>query len=145
MIDPYEGDPKLILGLNGSTIKVVGGQPVMDRGLENFAIISLLTKPGWVGNFFIRDDAEKIGSDFEDTALETRTLSSLRAIEDSAERALSSPLFEDIDVDVRNPESAFIEVDILLKLPNQDTRRLKLSKNSANWESQAVEPASRRI
>ncbi|MCK5218423.1 hypothetical protein KAR10_02800 [bacterium] len=145
MIDPYEGDPRLVLGLNGTTMKFVGGQPVMDRGLENFSLISLLTDTGWAGNFFIKDDAEKIGSDFEETALETRTLSSLTRIENSAERALSNPIFESVDIDVVNPESFFIDVNILLKPPNQDTRVLKLSKNSANWQNQADEPASRRI
>ena len=73
MIDPYQGDPKIILTENGATLKFVGGQPVMDRGLENFALISLLTKTGWAGNFFIRAEADKIGSDFEEAALNTRT------------------------------------------------------------------------
>jgi hypothetical protein len=145
MTDPYEGDPKLILTENGVNMRFVGGQPVMDRGLENFALISLFTKPGWVGNFFIRDESEKIGTDFEKEAMETRTLSALRRIENSAERALSNPLFEDIQVTVINPQSDFIDVTALLKPPNQDTKILKLSKNSANWINQADEPANRRI
>jgi hypothetical protein len=145
MIDPYEGDPKIILTENGATLKFVGGQPVMDRGLENFALISLLTKTGWAGNFFIRSDLDKIGSDFEETALKTRTLSSLREIENSGERALTHPLFESIQVIVTNPQSDFIDVVALLKPPNQDERKLELSKNSANWNSQAEEPANRRI
>lgn len=143
--DPYGGDPKIILTENGSTMKFVGGQPVMDQGLENFALISLLTQSGWIGNFFIRDNAEKIGSDFEEKALNTRTLSNLRLVEDAAKRALKSSFFEKIQVTVRNPQSHFLEVNILLKPPNQDEKELKLTKNSANWISQANDPAYRRI
>lgn len=143
--DQYEGDPKIILTENGAKLNFVDGQPVMDQGLENFSLISLLTKPGWAGNFFIRAEQDKIGSDFLETALETRTLSSLQRIENAAERALTHPLFESIDVSVSNPESHFVDVTALLKPPNQETQELKLTKNSANWQNQADNPANRRI
>jgi hypothetical protein len=145
MTDPYGGDPKIILTENGAKMKFVGGQPVMDRGLENFALISLLTKEDWAGNFFIRVEADKVGADFEETALETRTLSGLSRIENSGQRALIHPLFESVDVEVLNPQSDFIDVSVLLKPPNQDQQKFKLTKNSANWISQNIEPANRRI
>lgn len=143
--DPYEGDPKIVLTENGASLKFVGGQPVMDQGLENFSLISLLTKKGWVGNFFIRAEPDKIGADFLEIATGTRTLSSLRRMENAAERALQSPLFEDIEVSVSNPQSDFIDIVALVKPPNQDQRKLELSKNSANWNNQAENPANRRI
>jgi hypothetical protein len=145
MTDPYQGDPKIILTEDGATLKFVGGQPVMDRGLENFALISLLTKEGWVGNYFIRDEADKLGSDFLEVSAGARTLSSLRRVENSGERALKSPLFESVQVSASNPVSDFLDVAALVKPPNQDEMKLKLTKNSANWQSQAVEPANRRI
>ena len=39
----YEGDPKLFIDENGSYLKFENGQPVMDQGFENFALIQLLT------------------------------------------------------------------------------------------------------
>jgi hypothetical protein len=145
MTDPYEGDPKMILTENGVTMNFVGGQPVMDQGLENYALISLLTAPGWVGNYFIRDESEKYGSDFEPIALKTRTLSGLRLVEDAAERALDSPLFEEINTSAINPRSDFLQVTSLLKPPNQEEQILTLTKNSANWINQTDNPAYRRI
>jgi hypothetical protein len=141
MIDPYQGDPKLILSENGATMRFSGGQPVMDQGLENFVLISLFSGPGWVGNFFIRNQSEKIGSDFEDKALGTRTLSSLRLVQDAGEKALTNTLFEDVQVTVINPQNNFLQADFLLKPPNQDEQKLKLTRNSANWINQSKDPA----
>ena len=53
MTDPFDGDPKLILTQNGATLQYLGGQPVLDRGVENQATIALFTAPGWCGNKFL--------------------------------------------------------------------------------------------
>ena len=74
MTDIYQGDPRLFLDSDGSFLKFTGGQPVMDRGLENIVLISLFTRPGWPGNVLFQDENQKIGSDFLDIANQSITL-----------------------------------------------------------------------
>jgi phage gp46-like protein len=46
----YDGDPKIDLQGDQSTLTIVGGQPIMDEGLENAVTLSLFTATGWWGN-----------------------------------------------------------------------------------------------
>ena len=109
--DRYSGDPKLYLTLAGWEIDYRGGQPVMETGLENFIIMSLFTRPGWCGNALL-PPASQIGSDFLDACNQPVTLSALTDIADAAERALKSPYFPSISVDVQNPQSDRLSITI---------------------------------
>jgi len=142
----FEGDPKLILDKDGADLVYHDGQPVMDQGLENNALISLFTAPGWAGNILLADD-QKIGSDFEAQARGTLTLSKLSDIENAAERALSSTvqqLTKNI-AEVNNPIGN--QLDMLLRLapPGEDVNLLLTSKNGLNWRSQALDPANEKV
>ena len=50
----WDGEPKLCMTANGADWEIRGGQPVMDAGLENWALYSMFTKPGWWGNYAIK-------------------------------------------------------------------------------------------
>lgn len=141
MTDIFSGDPRLFLGVNGARFIFKGGQPIMDQGLENLAIISLFTSPGWVGNIFFSDINQQIGSDFLDAANQPITLSSLNDIKQAAERALVNPAFGNITVTVSNPNSYRIEVSILIQPPGQDIQQLLLTKHGENWLAQSSNPA----
>ena len=130
---------------NGSKIVYKGGQPVMDQGVENLALISLFTRRGWAGNVLFKDPAQKIGSDFVDAGLEPITLGSLNNVRDAAIKALDHPLFGTVDVMVSNPTSYQTKADIILKPPGEDIKTLTLVKNGLNWIVQVTDPASRRI
>lgn len=145
MIDIFSGDPKLVMTPDGSKFVFKGGQPVMDQGLENLALISLFTGKGWVGNVFEPDPDKKIGSDFEDTANQPVTLSSLNAIALAGEKALDNPAFGKLAVDVANPNSYRVDVAITIESPGQDAKTLILTKNGQNWVNQNINPAYRRI
>jgi len=107
----YEGDIKLYLTPNGSDIQYEGGQPVMERGLDNQALISLFTKEGWCGNTFLPKE-NRIGSDFEKTCSGSITLSKLVDIEDSAVRSLSGKSFTAVKAIALNSRSDALKVQI---------------------------------
>ena len=140
-----EGDPRMILGANGSRLNYVGGQPTMDRGLENMVLIALFTAPGWPGNDLFRDPNEQPGSDFEKEARQTITLDMFSRVQNAAERALSNPVFGEKTIVVSNPQNDWLRVEILIKPPGSDLALLILEKNGLNWESQLIDPASKRI
>ncbi len=145
LIDRTQGDPRLVLTENGSKIVFKGGQPILDQGVENLALISLFTRRGWVGNILFKDPLQKIGSDFVDAGLEPVTLRSLNNVRDAAIKALNHPLFGTVDVMVSNPTSYQTKVDIILKPPGEDIKTLTLVKNGLNWIVQTTDPASGRI
>jgi phage gp46-like protein len=144
MTDIFSGDPRLFLSENGSRLIFRGGQPVMDRGLENLALISLFTSRGWVGNTLFSDIDQQIGSDFEEAAKQPITLSMLNDVAQAAERALDNPAFGNVTVTIENPNSNRLNVTILIEPPGQDSRALILSRNGDNWIAQKIEPAEGR-
>lgn len=143
--DPFQGDPKLHLTPSGSDVKYVNGQPIMDRGLENWVLMSLLTRQGWCGNALIDDPANQVGSDFEAALEQPITLDALNDIRDAAAKALQNPVFGDVSVEVANPEGWRIEITILIEPPGQDARKLLITRNGDNWIAQTVDPAYRRV
>lgn len=145
MVDIFQGDPRMTLGKNGASLEFIGGQPVMDQGLENQAIIALFTGKGWAGNTLFSDPNKKPGSDFEESTKQAITLTSLNDMRDAAEKALESPIFGDITVTVTNPKSNRLDFKIEIKSPGGDLKTLLLTRNGQNWTSQAINPAHRRL
>jgi phage gp46-like protein len=96
---------------NGAEFGYQSGQPVMDQGVHNAAIISLFTDEGWAGNVFLPPES-RIGSDFVKLCRGTMTLSRLNDIEDAAVRALRSKLFPRVSAEARNPSGGRLYVEI---------------------------------
>lgn len=145
----YDGDPHIRIGENGASIVVRGGQPVMDRGLENAVNTSLFTTPGWFGNIFAQNEIERIGSDFTSTATGTITRTTLNDTRDLAQQELSwmtdQNIAIEIDVNVSNPNSKNIQVEERIKRPSGDVETLRQTRYGQNWISQSEEPVHRRI
>ena len=131
--DRYSGDPRLILTQDGADMAYLGGQPVMDQGLENMAMISLFTGPGWCGNLYLDAD-EQIGSDFEAACRKAITLAQLNEIQNAAMRALKSDYFPECAVVVTNPRSDWVHLAITLGPGNTITA----DKRGTNWLAQAA-------
>jgi hypothetical protein len=134
-----QGDPRLVLGPDGSRLVFNGGQPAMDRGLENLVLISLFTSPGWVGNRLL---GSPIGSDFETECNKPITRSQLNRIRNAAELALAVPVLGRVTVGVRNPAGHRLEVGVLIERTGV---ALKLSRDGVLWGYQATDPAHRRL
>jgi len=143
----FQGDPAIKITESGASMKFIGGQPVMDQGLENAVTISLFTKPGWWGNALIRDDNKKIGADFERVRV-TVDLQTINDYADAARQALKwmkdSNLASRVEVTVTNPRTDWIKTQIDIYPPGQDLQSLLFLKNGLNWISQAVNPAHKR-
>ena len=146
MTDIFSGDVYITLGPNGSNIHYKGGQPVMDAGVENQAIIALFTDEGWVGNLIESDPDKHIGSaNFLKATRKPITLNSLAEAEQGIVADLASPVFGDVTATVINPESNRIDADILIKPPGQAPFQISLQGSGVNWQAQAVSPAHGRI
>lgn len=145
----FEGDPRLVLDDNGSTIRVKGGQPVMDQGLENVPLIDLLTDTGWWGNALFPDTKQQIGSDFEKQTRAAVTLTTLNNIESAGSRALQhmvdEKLAKDVLVKVRNPSAGRLEVGVVIQPPGRDILALLATRHGSNWVAQKEYPANTRI
>lgn len=144
MTDIYQGDPRIFIDENGAYLNFVGGQPTMDRGLENLAIISLFTRLGWAGNVLFDDTNQQIGSDFEEIANQPITFEMLNDLRNAAERALDNPAFGTVTATINNPSGHRLEITVLIEPPGQDVQMLLLTKNGLNWRSQALDPAYKR-
>lgn len=149
MTDLYSGDPKIFIDENGARLDFRGGQPVMDQGLENAAIISLHTRPGWWGNILARNESEQIGSDFEVEAKKPITLENINNIRAAAEEAeawlVGDGIASSIQVEVNNPIGNRIETQIAIFPPGDRTPEIiSTQKNGANWINQAIDPAYRK-
>ncbi len=140
----YQGDPRLFLDADGSYLVFKGGQPVMDRGLENMVMIKLFTRKGWAGNAVLPNEANHIGSDFLASFDQPITITSFNDIRNATLKALKDPAFGDIEVNVSNPQSYRINVDILIRFPGGDILKLLVTKNGLNWTAQKLDPAYKR-
>jgi phage gp46-like protein len=147
--DRYQGDPKLTLDENGADLTFKGGQPEMDRGLENAALISLHTRPGWAGNILFREPAQQIGSGFEESLNAPITLTSFNSIRNAAVAALQwfidTKLASEVNAGVRNPTGKRVETLIGIKPLTQDPVILLTTKNGLNWIAQKLDPAYLRV
>lgn len=149
----YQGDPKLYLDQEGSSLAFVNGQPIMDPGLENRVVIPLFTrrrskvdrKP-WVGNLVFDNTAYHLGTDFLEGAEAPITVGSLEVDQKNAEKALQSlidtNLASEIIVTVVNPSGYRKDMTILVKPPNLPESELVLIKNGMNWIYQRDYPGS---
>jgi phage gp46-like protein len=144
-MNSFQGDPYITINNNGATFVYIGGQPIMDQGLENQALISLFTKKGWPGNYLFDNEAERIGSDFEELSRGAITLSKLALIEKTAENALAADIFGTVTATATNPESWIQQVRILIEPPGGREFELNLVSNGQNWINQAENPAHARV
>jgi phage gp46-like protein len=147
----FDGDPRVEIEQNGAEIYFVGGQPIMDRGLENAAILSLFTDSNWEGNALLTGPSEAIGSDFEKTATdEAITLTTLDRLADLGRKALAWMLTlkvaSAVDVQMTNPTGRQIEAAVTIAPPGGGAADvLLITRNGPNWIAQKLDPVSARL
>ncbi len=113
----------------------------MDKGLENFVLISLFTRKGWFGNSFVRERFH-IGSDFQSAMEAPITMESFNNIRFAAEKALNHSSIGKITVDVSNPIYFRLNVLIRIEPPGQPEENFLLTKDGLNWFFQKTDPAN---
>lgn len=153
-INRFDGDPKLVLGPDGSDLVYKSGQPVMDQGIENQVFLDLFIKDkgknknqnGWWANLLTTNPLKKYGSKYVDTVInQPITLNGLSNVEKAAKKALSNPVYGDIESVATNPETNRIDNVITVSSPGKDVLSLRVTENASNWKAQALEPANRNI
>lgn len=150
MRDRFEGDPKIVINENGSDLVFNDtGQPVMDRGLENASTISMFTEKGWCGNVFFSNPNQQIGSDYEKTARQPITISSINDLGSQAEKAhawmVNTDVASAIFATSSNPQSNRLETAVLIEPPGKDPEVLLAKKHGQNWVYQKIDPAYLRV
>ncbi|MCK5603583.1 phage GP46 family protein [Candidatus Pacearchaeota archaeon] len=141
----------MTLDENGSALTFLGGQPVMDGGIENAIFISLFTRkdPNWAGNFLITDPNQQIGSDFEETLNQPINFESLNNIRTAAEAALKwmvdSELASRVTANATNPTGTQIQIVVLVEYPGKDLEAFLANKFAENWIIQKIDPANLRV
>ena len=153
MTDIYQGDPKMVLGKDGSKFVYRDGQPVMDQGIENSISIDLGTKKrgehshqnGWVGNYLFRDREQKIGTDYQEFFENMPiTLSNLALGEQQAKAALTNKIYGEIESTVTNPDTSRVLNEITVNPPS-GAFTFFTDTISQLWIFQAIYPANERI
>lgn len=139
MIDIYQGDPKIYIDENGADFnyKGNGGQPEMEQGIENVALISLFTDEGWPGNFYLNTKNKKIGSSYYKDSLRPITLSNIDRLEKSTIIALNDPIFKNVVSNVTTQSSGQLKNIISVQPPQKTLTEIVLTKNGLNWVFQA--------
>jgi hypothetical protein len=138
MIDRFQGDVKIYMEPDGADMQFIGGQPTMEAGLENLALISLFTLPGFWGNTLIDDVNQHITSEFEVNAKGPINLKKLESIRQNAEKSLNDEALGEKEITVTNPKNIRLDLFALLYPPGRDVMELKVSKFYQNWQNQAL-------
>ncbi len=145
----FQGDPAFKIDRDGSDFKFIEGQPVSDQGFENAVLISLFTKRTWPGNALFESPSQQIGSDFEEASKSPINQSGLNNRRDAALKslqwAIDSGLFKEVFVNVTNPNSNTIIVQVRIIPPNGAEVDLTLENFGPNWRFQKDDPAHRRL
>ena len=137
--DIYEGDPLLNISIEGAEIVFSGaiGQPVMDQGIENFAMLSLFSPSFWEGNFYAKTTDERLESDYEDIAKLPTTVSNLELMRQETIKRLSNSVFGDIESTINARLSNQKINNIVISPPSREPLKLQLIQNGTNWIKQA--------
>lgn len=145
----FDGEPRVVLDAGGADIEINGGQPVMDAGVENAALISLLTDPGWFGNTFLEAEYRVGDSTLTEVLGGALTKTTFSRAEGEAKRALQWMLDEGIASEIRasfaNRAGTGVDADVTIVRPNGDERAVSLRRYGPNWIRQGTDPASARL
>lgn len=146
--DRTQGDPKITLDADGADLVFLGGQPVMDSGLENAVAISLLSGASWFGNAFFQPGSQ-IKSRFYTLSLKSITVSRLAELENAAKADLAPLVAQGVIADpvvrVSVPSGTRLEASITISPPGADAVTILLSRYGANWAVQTTNPANERV
>jgi phage gp46-like protein len=138
------GDPEMVLTPDGMDLVYKGGQPVMDGGIGNAVLVTLLSEE-WVANPLVRSPM-RLGGKFLEATKKAITVSALNEMRVAAiadlQWMIDEKVASKIDVVVSNPKHDRIEVVVIVKPPAGDLKILQISKYGPNWVSQALDPRS---
>ncbi len=135
----FEGDPKIYIDGDGANLNIVNGQPDMDQGVENEAVINLFSDD-WFGNVFFRDKNQKIGGEFEAAHKQPITRTNLSVVSEAAidafKQSIDSGLFLDVVAETENLSANHRRTTIIVKPPGENLIAIRATHNGQNWINQ---------
>lgn len=145
----YSGDPKVYMDGHGAYVKWVGGQTIMDSGIENAVTLGLLITPGWPGNVFIRDKKKHYGSKFVEANEQPVSISMLNNVRAEGEKTLKEKMVDgglagDVSLTVTSPQSTRIKTVVTVTMADGTEDELQFDKYGPNWSQQRENPAGAR-
>lgn len=135
----FQGDPKITITGDGIDIIFSGGQPEMHKGLENAVLISLFTRPGWIGAKFISCEG-LTGSNFLSACDQSITVATINQIRQAASKALDW-IAGQVEIEVKNPMGNRLDIKITIKAPGEtaeETTAFLLSREGLQWYYQIL-------
>jgi phage gp46-like protein len=145
----FDGEPKMIMTPDGVDWEIRGGQPVMDAGLENWAMIGLFTVPGWWGNYILDSEYQIGDCDFDTITREPLTMTSMMNADKEARRGLESlvqkKVASEIIADISARSGFGIDFRAEVRGPASTLANLMLQKYGLNWVRQTTDPANERL
>ena len=145
MADLFDGDPYITIDEDGAEFLFIGGQPVMDQGLENHVNIALLTEPGWWGNDLEIQDSRKISSKYLGESRKPINRQMLLDTTKAAESDVAGDEFELVLAVTRNRISQQVDTVIVYTPTSRDPETLLLTRSGQNWISQRDNPAHEQV
>ena len=136
-----DGDPKLYETGSGADLSIVGGQPVMDEGLENAVYLSLFTPPGWWGNILSTGPSDRYESQILELFRRTLTNQVRLDAEKYATDALAWMVTERI-ADKITPTAVILSVGVLgLFIKIEQPGRELILRYQLSWAAMEVRAA----
>jgi len=134
----FDGDVRLSLSQDGGIIKIRGGQPDMDDGMETAVNISLFSQGDWWGNA-LAEDGEQIGSTFLDSLRAPLTNQARLNVIESVRSALSwltdTGIASSIDVQATIPGLNRLDISLTIRQPEKAPT---IFRYTVNWQNQRV-------
>ena len=134
----FDGDIRLSLSQDGGIIKIRGGQPDMDDGMETAVNISLFSQGDWWGNA-LAEDGEQIGSTFLDSLRAPLTNQARLNVIESVRSALSwltdTGISSSIDVQATIPGLNRLDISLTIRQPEKAPT---IFRYTVNWQNQRV-------
>lgn len=134
----FDGDVRLSLSQDGGIIKIRGGQPEMDDGLETAVNISLFSEGSWWANA-LAADGEEIGSAFFAALAAPLTNQARLDIIEAARDALAwmteSGIAQAVEITATIPAVGRLDLSITIRQPE---RAPTVFRYTVNWQNQRV-------
>jgi len=133
-----DGDVRVALNQDGGFIRIRGGQPEMDDGLETAVNISLFSQSDYWGNA-LADDGEDVGSTFSDALSVPLSNQARLDVIEAARSALSwltsTGIASAVEVSATIPSAGRLDLGIIIRQPEKAPAAFRYT---VNWQSQKI-------
>lgn len=140
--EPDTGDPKMFQTADGFSLKFEGGVPVMEKGFENSALLSIGTED-YYQNPLATQAGDVMAGNFIEESKKAITINQIRVIEEAAKQCflwmITDGLAKSVDAVMSNVTGLGYKIEISIVSPTDEKAILIYNKNGENWVLQQQE------